>query len=164
MNGKPVHMIGYLAGAPLSLEFTLDALEGKSAPVPGCLILVSPAIGIHGAAAMASFKDGLSNLPGLDGLAFLQVQPEFDPFKYNSFATNAADVIHRLTRTVARRIRDRASTNPEVVLPPTLVFKSTVDATVTTSAVVDPATADQIPALAAAAVHIVTTLITASRA
>lgn len=137
MDGKPVHMIGYSTGAPLALEFALDALEGKSTPVPGSLILISPAIGVHPAAGIASFKNWLSNLPGLDGLAYLQVQPEFDPYKYNSFATNAGDVVHRLTRSVASRLRARADTNPEIVLPPTLVFKSTVDATVTTNAVVD---------------------------
>ena len=137
VNGKPLHMVGYSTGAPLSLEFTLDALEGKSAPIPASLILVSPAIGIHGAAGMASFKDSMSSLPGLGGWSFLSVQPEFDPFKYNSFATNAADVVHTLTRSVASRLQQRAAANPGVILPPTIVFKSTVDATVTTDAVVD---------------------------
>jgi alpha-beta hydrolase superfamily lysophospholipase len=137
VNGKPVHMIGYSTGAPLSLEFALDALEGKSTPVPGSLVLISPAIGIHPIAGLASFKDWLSNIPGLDDMAYTQVQPEFDPYKYNSFATNAADVVHGLTRSVADRVEQRADTNPDIVLPPVLVFKSTVDATVTTNAVVD---------------------------
>jgi len=137
VNGKPVHMVGYSTGAPLSLEFALDALEGKSAPVPSSLILVSPAIGIHGAAGMASFKDSMSSLPGLGGWSYFSIQPEFDPYKYNSFATNAADVVHTLTRSVASRLQQRAAANPEVILPPTIVFKSTVDATVTTNAVVD---------------------------
>ena len=137
VSGKPVHMIGYSTGAPLSLEFALDALEDKSAPVPGSLILISPAIGIHPAAGFASFMDWLSNIPGLDDMAYTQIQPEFDPYKYNSFATNAADVVHGLTRSVADRIKQRADTNPDIVLPPVLVFKSTVDATVTTNAVVD---------------------------
>jgi alpha-beta hydrolase superfamily lysophospholipase len=137
VNGKPVHMIGYSTGAPLALEFALDALDGKSAPVPGSLILISPAIGIHPTAGLASFKDWLSNIPGLDGLAYTQIQPEFDPYKYNSFATNAADVVHGLTRSVASRVEQRAGSKPNIVLPPVLVFKSTVDATVTTNAVVD---------------------------
>ena len=137
VNGKPVHMIGYSTGAPLALEFALDALEGESAPVPGSLILISPAIGVHPAAGFASVKDTLSNLPGLDGLAYTQIHPEFDPYKYNSFATNAADVVHGLTRSIASRIEQRAAASPEIVLPPVLVFKSTVDATVTTEAVVD---------------------------
>jgi len=137
VNGKPVHMVGYSTGAPLALEFALDALEGKSTPIPATLILVSPAIGIHSAAGMASFKDSLSSLPGFGGWSFLSVQPEFDPFKYNSFATNAADVVHTLTRSVASRLQQRAAANPELILPPTIVFKSTVDATVTTDAVID---------------------------
>ena len=137
VNGKPVHMVGYSTGAPLALEFALDAMEGKSAPVPASLILISPAIGIHPAAGLASFKDWLSNIPGLDDMAYTQIQPEFDPYKYNSFATNAADVVHGLTRSVANRVEQRAATRPDVVLPPVLVLKSTVDATVTTDAVVD---------------------------
>jgi alpha-beta hydrolase superfamily lysophospholipase len=137
VNGKPVHMVGYSTGAPLSLEFALDALEGKSAPVPGSLVLISPAIGIHSAAGMASFMDSMASLPGLGTWSFTQIQAEFDPYKYNSFATNAADVVHKLTRSVASRLQQRAAANPEVILPPTIVFKSTVDATVTTDAVID---------------------------
>ena len=137
VNGMPTHMVGYSTGAPLSLEFTLDAMEGKGGSVPASLILVSPAIGVSAAAGMARFKAGLSRLPGLGRLAFLQIQPEFDPYKYNSFATNAADVVHRLTRSVASRVRDQARGNADVAFPPILVLKSTVDATVTTGAVVN---------------------------
>jgi alpha-beta hydrolase superfamily lysophospholipase len=137
MKGKPVHIVGYSTGATLALEFSLDALKGKTMPVPSSLVLISPAIGVHPSAGLASFKNWMANLPGLDGLAYLGVQPEFDPYKYNSFATNAGDVVHGLTRSVASRIKTRASKNPAVVLPPTLVFKSTVDATVSTNAVVD---------------------------
>jgi hypothetical protein len=67
----------------------------------------------------------------------LSVLPEFDPYKYNSFATNAAEQVHSLTRSVARRIAARSRSAPGEILPPTLVFKSTVDATVSTNAVVD---------------------------
>ena len=137
MNGKPIHMIGYSTGAPLAIEFTLDALEGKAPTIPASLVLISPAIGIHSTAAVAGVKSSMGNLPGLGSLSYLQIQPEFDPYKYNSFATNAADVVHKLTRSVASRIQSRAGSNPDFVLPPVLVFKSTVDATVTTNAVVD---------------------------
>ena len=137
MNGKPIHMIGYSTGAPLAIEFTLDALEEKTATVPASLVLISPALGVHSTAAVAGVKSSMGNLPGLGSLSYLQIQPEFDPYKYNSFATNAADVVHKLTRSVASRIRSRAGNNPDFVLPPVLVFKSTVDATVTTNAVVD---------------------------
>ena len=76
-------------------------------------------------------------LPGLGGLAWLLVLPEFDPYKYNSFTTNAGEQVHRLTRSVAGRIESRARSHPTRVLPPTLVIKSNADATVSTDAVVD---------------------------
>ena len=137
LGGKPIHMVGYSTGAALALDFALNALEGNASPAPASIVLISPAIRIHAAAAMASFKDGLSVVPGLGRLAWLQILPEFDPYKYNSFATNAGDLVHRLTRSVGRRVAARARSNPHEVLPPILVFKSTVDSTVTTEAVVD---------------------------
>lgn len=134
---RPIHIVGYSTGAPLALDFTLNALQEKAAPVPAGLLLISPAIGIHSAAALAKWKRRLSLLPGLEGLAWLQVLPEFDPYKYNSFATNAGEQVHRVTRSVARRIEAWSHSKPKQDFPPTLVFKSTVDATVTTNAVVD---------------------------
>ncbi len=134
---KPIHIIGYSTGAPLALNVALDAQEGSAAPVPAALVLISPAIGIHRAAGFAGMKTGLSALPGLGGLAWLQIVPEFDPYKYNSFATNAGAQVHDLTRTVATRVAARAQSRPAEILPPILVFKSTVDATVSTGAVVD---------------------------
>jgi alpha-beta hydrolase superfamily lysophospholipase len=134
---KPVHVIGYSTGAALALDFALTALDGNTAPVPASLVLISPAAGVHPAAGLAGFKTSLAALPGLGGLAWLQIAPEFDPYKYNSFASNAGAQVHRLARSVAQRIRERSRSNPDNVLPATLVFKSTVDATVSTNAVVD---------------------------
>ncbi len=137
VGDKPVHVIGYSTGAALAVDFALTALEGGATPVPASLVLISPAIGLHPAAAFAGFKTGLAAFPGLGGLAWLQIAPEFDPYKYNSFATNAGAQVHRLTQSVARRLRERSDSEPDTVLPPILVFKSTVDATVSTDAVVD---------------------------
>jgi len=134
---KPIHMIGYSTGAPLALNFALDAQQGSAAPIPASLVLISPAIAISPAAALAQWKRRLSILPGLGGLAWLQVQPEFDPYKYNSFATNAGEQVHRLTRSVSRRIAARDESVPGGMMPPVLVLKSTVDVTVSTNAVVD---------------------------
>ena len=136
LGEKPIHMVGYSTGASLALDFALNAVEGKASPEPASLVLISPAIRIHASAALASFKDGLSVVPGLGSLAWLQILPEFDPSKYNSFATNAGDVVHRLTRSLDERVA-RLRSKPGELLPPILVFKSTVDSTVTTEAVVD---------------------------
>ena len=132
---RPLHIIGNSTGASLALGFALDAAEGIVFPMPASLVLVSPAIRVHAAASLASYKRSASSVPGLGGMAWLSVMPEFDPYKYNSFATNAADVVHQLTRGVDARIATRSDT--DAPLPPILALKSTVDATVTTEAVVD---------------------------
>lgn len=133
---RPIHIVGYSTGAPLALDFTLNALDGRTGPVPASLVLVSPAIGINAAAAAAGWKRRLSVLPGLGNLAWLNIEPEFDPYKYNSFTTNAGEQVHRLTRSVSSRIATRARAQRAGELPPILVFKSNADSTVSTDAVV----------------------------
>ena len=137
VGSKPIHIVGYSTGAPLALNFTLDALEGNAEPIPSSLVLISPAIGIHPLAGLARLKNGLSYLPGLGRMAWVSIQPEFDPYKYNSFATNAGTQVHRLTRSVGQRIARWPGSASKQEFPPTLVFQSTVDATVSTPAVVD---------------------------
>jgi alpha-beta hydrolase superfamily lysophospholipase len=134
---QPLHVIGYSTGASLALNYSLDALHNESLRVPTSLILISPAIGLHPAAGLAGIKNWLSYLPGLGHMAWLSILPEFDPYKYNSFATNAGNQVHHLTRIVSRRIAAWVQDNPPEVFPPTLIFKSTVDATVSENAVVD---------------------------
>ena len=137
LEKKPIHVVGYSTGASLALDFALNAMDGKASPVPASLVLISPAIRVHPVAALARFKVWLSAVPGLANLSWLQILPEFDPYKYNSFATNAADVVHRLTRSVDSRVAALVRSGPDEMLPPILVFKSTVDSTVTTEAVID---------------------------
>lgn len=134
---KPIHIVGYSTGAALALDYALDVQLDNSARPPASLVLISPAIAVSPAAALATWKRRLSLLPGLGQLAWLQIEPEFDPYKYNSFATNAAEQVYRLTRSVSGRIDARTGSGPGVIFPPILVLKSTVDATVSTSAVVD---------------------------
>ena len=136
-GGDNIHLIGYSTGAPLALNFTLDAEHDPLLETPASLILVSPALGISPAAALAQWKRRLSYLPGLEHLAWLDMLPEFDPYKYNSFATNAAGQVHLLTNAVAARIAARTRSGTAALLPPILVLKSTVDATVSTRAVVN---------------------------
>ena len=133
----PIHIMGYSTGAPLALNYALDALDGTAAPAPASLVLLSPAIAITPAAALAKWKTRLAVLPGLGKLAWTQVLPEFDAYKYNSFTSNAGVQVHRLTRSVAARIEALAESGPIAKFPPTLVFLSAVDATVSTDAVID---------------------------
>jgi len=132
-----IHIAGYSTGAPLAIDYALGALEGTQRPQPASLVLISPAIGISPAAALAEWMGALANLPGLEKFAWTSILPEFDPYKYNSFTTNAGDQVHRLTRTVARRVEATSASGPISKFPPTLVFLSAVDATVSVDAVID---------------------------
>jgi alpha-beta hydrolase superfamily lysophospholipase len=136
LGDKPIHIVGYSTGAALALDFTLDAIGEEATPLPASLVLISPAVGIHPAAALAAWKRRLSVLPGLGGLGWLTIEPEFDPYKYNSFATNAGEQVHRLTRAVNRRLERHVRSGSAGAFPPTLVLKSNADATVSTEAVV----------------------------
>jgi pimeloyl-ACP methyl ester carboxylesterase len=137
VKSGPVHIMGYSTGASLGIDYALKALDGEASPLPASLVLVSPAIGVHPSAALANARNRLGLLPGLGWLSWLSILPEFDPYKYNSFATNAGTQVHKLTGSVSRRITAKAQSGPIRSFPPVLVFKSTVDATVTTDAVVD---------------------------
>ncbi len=130
----PVHIIGYSTGAPLALNYALDTEQDASLQKPASLVLLSPAIGVSPAAALAKWKRRLSYLPGLEHLAWLDMMPEFDPYKYNSFTTNAGEQVFLLTQHVAARVAARST---DQKMPPILILKSTVDATVSNVAVVD---------------------------
>jgi len=132
-----LHVIGYSTGAPLALHYTLESMKRPEVPEPTSLVLISPAVGISPAAAGAGWVQLLASVPGLGKLAWTQILPEFDPFKYNSFALNAGEQVHRLTRRVAREIASQAASDGLGDFPSTLVFLSTVDATVTVEAVID---------------------------
>jgi alpha-beta hydrolase superfamily lysophospholipase len=133
----PLHLFGYSMGAGLALDHALNALEDGALAMPDSLVLISPAIGITPLAALAGSKAAVGKLPGFAGAAYASVIPEFDPYKYNSFSTNAGAQVHKLTQSNTRRVDRIARAGKARALPPMLVFKSTVDATVSNQAVVD---------------------------
>ena len=134
---RPIHVIGYSTGAALALDLSLNAISDESIRKPTSLLLVSPAIGISRAAALARPTAALGRAPGMGRVGWSVITPEFDPFKYNSFTFNAGAQVHQLTRSVGNRIATLARNGQSGEIPPVIVFKSVVDATVSTSAVVD---------------------------
>jgi alpha-beta hydrolase superfamily lysophospholipase len=119
------------------LDATLEALNDGTSTLPKSLVLISPAIGVTPAAGLAKWQGRLAVFPGLEKAAWTGIEPEYDPFKYNSFTANAGDLVFRLTRRVATAVESRAAAAPIADFPPTLVFLSTVDATVSADAVID---------------------------
>jgi alpha-beta hydrolase superfamily lysophospholipase len=133
----PLFLVGYSNGAALSVSYALDARDDATLPAPAGLVLISPAIGISRLAALGRIKTGLSELHGFGRAAWSDIEPEVDPFKYQSFCFHGAGVTQKLTSTLARRIALLGEHGPVRRMPPILAFVSTVDSTVQAPAVVD---------------------------
>ena len=126
-------------GGTLSLQYTLDALEDKSLRRPDRVLLVSPAIELTPVAMLAEIIDLFSVLPIplLDKVRWQAVAPEFDPYKYNSFAVNASRQINRATRGLQRSLQDAQRAGRLAQLAPVVTWQSVVDSTVGSAGVVD---------------------------
>ena len=109
-------------------DFDLPTVDG--------LILMSPAFAVAPIAALAIWQARIGNWLGIDKLAWQTVLPEFDPYKYNSFAVRAGDQIYRFTQEINQKLLVLQRNNATERFPPTLVFQSVTDATVEPSAAV----------------------------
>ena len=134
-DGK-IYLVGFSTGAALSVEYALARLEGERTPRIDGLVLLSPAIGVDALAGLAVWQKRLSRLPGLGKLAWLDVAPEYDPYKYTSFPVNAGQQIYDLTRVIDERMTRLATSGPVTGFPRTLIFQSVADATVSPQAVI----------------------------
>ena len=134
---RPLYLVGYSNGAALAVEYSLAVLEGEDAPSADGLVLLSPAIEAPGVAAYAIWQARFSRLSGLEKLGWTDIQPEFDPYKYNSCTVNAGDQIYQLTQQIARRMQRLSGPNGVAGFPRTLAFQSVVDATIKPSTLVD---------------------------
>ncbi len=134
-GGAPLHVIGYSNGGALAVNYALDALGEPDRPQPAGITLISPAISVTPAAAFAVWQERIGWILGLDKLKWTSVIPEYDPFKYMSFAVHAGDQVHRLASRLSARITAREREGTLDRLPPLRVFVSIVDATVSSPAV-----------------------------
>jgi len=134
---RPLYLVGYSNGAALAVDYSLAVLEGEDLPRAEGLVLFSPAIQAPGVAAYAIWQARLSRLSGLEKLGWTEIQPEFDPYKYNSFTVNAADQIYQLTQNIASRMQRLSGPHGVEGFPQTLAFQSVVDATINPSTLVD---------------------------
>jgi alpha-beta hydrolase superfamily lysophospholipase len=133
---KPLVLVGYSNGGAIVLKYALDALEGSGDPKAAKIVLLSPMLGVTPFAWMARVISMLGPIRAFEKARWLDVYPEYNPFKYNSFAANAGLQTWRLTTTLASQIARVAGGGLGPQMPPILTFHSLVDATVSTPAVV----------------------------
>ncbi|MGA9575172.1 MAG: alpha/beta fold hydrolase [Lysobacterales bacterium] len=134
--GVPLYIIGYSNGGALAIQYTLDSLVDEQLAKVDGLILISPEIGISKMAVLAQWQERLGHLLGLEKLAWNSLLPEYDPWKYGSFALNAGKQAYRITQEIQRQISAGEKTGTLDRMPPILAFQSVVDATVTAPALV----------------------------
>ncbi len=136
VGDKPFYLVGYSNGGALSVEYTLSTLDDSSLPRPSGVILLSPEIGVSAVAALAVWQGRLGHLLGLEKLAWNGLLPEYDPYKYGSFAVNAGDLAYRITVHIQEQLDSLQGSGRLEKMSPILAFQSSVDATVTASALV----------------------------
>jgi alpha-beta hydrolase superfamily lysophospholipase len=134
---RPLHLIGFSNGAAVAVEYAISALEGESLPKVQKMVLLSPAIGVSKAAVLAKWQARLSRVAGLKKVAWTSIEPEFDPYKYNSFTVNAGQQIYELTRQIGTRLPKLSTSEGVAGFPKLLAFQSAVDATVRPAALID---------------------------
>lgn len=134
-EGKPLVLGGHSTGAALVTLYSLRSLADPALPRPTDIHLISAAIGISPLAAVTNVVSGLAFVPGLEKSRWLDVLPEYDPYKYNSFPVNAAKQIYRLTHVVQETL-DSLPQEQLAAMPRVHVYQSIVDSTVTSNQVI----------------------------
>ena len=135
-DGKPLILVGYSNGGALVLKYSMDVIDGSGDPPASRMVLLSPMIGVQPFAWLARVISMLGPVPAFEKARWLDVLPEYNPFKFNSFPANAGLQTWRLTTTLQKQIVGAAEGGLRTQLPPVLTFHSLVDATVSTAAVV----------------------------
>jgi len=136
-EGLPIYVIGYSTGAALAVNYALATLDNRALPPIERIVVLSPAIGVTRVAILAIWQARLGQLLGLEKLAWNAILPEYDPFKYGSFAVNAGNIVYQLTNEIQQRLTALGEEGKLHGVPPILAFSSVVDATVSTPALVN---------------------------
>lgn len=89
----PLHLVGYSNGGALALKYALDELTDKSLVRPQQIILLSPMIGVTAFARFAGLAGLPSVFPAFARAAWLNVIPEFNPYKYTISGKGSAPVV-----------------------------------------------------------------------
>ncbi len=135
-SNTPIYIIGYSNGAALAVNYTLNTLQDTTLPRVQRVVVLSPEIGLTKVAVLAQWQARLGRLFGLEKLAWTSILPEYDSYKYNSFAVNAGNVAYQLTNEIQKKLTNLNDVGRLEDLPPILAFSSVVDATVSTPALV----------------------------
>jgi hypothetical protein len=130
-------VVGYSNGGALALQYAMECVEGSGEPAPDRLVLLSPMIGVSPFAKLSRLLGSLGRFQVFEKARWLDVMPEYIPYKYCSFPLRAGYESYLLTTSNEAEVERLQKAGRLGQLPPILLFTSVVDATVVTSAMVE---------------------------
>ncbi len=137
----PLVLAGYSNGGALAVQYGLESTSADAGatkfPRPDRIILFSPMIGVSPAAAFAKIIARVGDIPYFEKSRWLDVLPEYIPFKYDSFPAFAAQQTSELTAEIQAGVEEAVKSGAIANFPPVLSFVSLVDSTVETWATID---------------------------
>jgi len=135
--GQPFYVLGYSNGGSLALQYAMDSLSNPAFRTPDHLFLLSPMVAVSSLARFSRLFYWLGMLDYFEQSRWLEIYPEYDPHKYNSFPMNAGLQSYKLTTTVNKQLQRLSVKGQLEKMPPILTFQSLVDKTVISSAILD---------------------------
>ncbi|WP_457096314.1 alpha/beta hydrolase [Lysobacter sp. P5_B9] len=126
----PVHLVGYSNGGALALLHVMRRIERGEPGDVDRIVLLSPMIEVNGFARYAGVAGWPALFPRYAKAAWLDLLPEYNPFKYNSFPARAARESYLVTNELHAAIEAVAKQQRMGEVPPILAFQSVVDDTV----------------------------------
>ncbi len=130
IEGSKFYMMGYSTGATTTLQYIVhDMKEDRELPRPDGVFWLSPAMGVNPAAKFGFLDIITSKIPGFEKFAWLDIYPEYDMAKYNSFAKNPGIQVYNIIKN-SRDNLSKLSEEERRDLPPVYAYTSIQDATV----------------------------------
>ena len=137
----PLHLVGYSNGGEIVTQYALDTLTEPALAKVDRVVILSPMIGVTSftgiTKAVARAVDLVGGIPFFDKSRWLDILPEYIPYKYDSFPAFAGQQTTEATVVLQDAALDAAKSGRIRSLPPILAFVSLVDSTVQTWATVD---------------------------
>lgn len=124
------YIVGFSTGAAASLEYiTNERKKDNTLLKPDGIFWLSPAMGVSPAAKIGFLDLWTAKIKGFEKFNWLDIFPEYDPCKYNSFPKNAGIEVDKLIEKARKSLKNL--TEKEIYdLPPIYSYNSLIDATV----------------------------------
>lgn len=124
------YMVGFSTGAAATLQYITSSIrEDKELPKPKKVFWLSPAMGVSPAAKFGFLDSWVSLIPYFKKFQWLDINPEYDPAKYNSFPKNSGIQVYYLIKKAKINFM-KLSKKEKAELPPIYSYTSLVDSTV----------------------------------